>query len=245
LVEVIRHRPEDYGLTVDGVPPSTTPSGTEIDVDDGEFDARDALRTPAFWLISLGHGSALLIVGAVLVHLVSHLNENLGYSLATASLIVTLMTAMQVAGQLIGGVLGDRFEKRIIATVCMGMHAAGLLLVAYASAFWMAVAFAILHGLAWGIRGPLMQAMRADYFGRRSFGVIMGFSSMIVMFGQVAGPLIAGILADRTGSYEAGFTVLAILAAFGSLFFLFAVRPKARSRPPEAVRETVTTAAAD
>jgi MFS family permease len=107
----------------------------------------------------------------------------------------------------------------------MGMHMTGLLLVAYATMLPMVVAFAVLHGLAWGVRGPLMQAMRADYFGTASFGVIMGLSSLIVMFGNTAGPLVAGILADRTGSYEAGFTVLAVLAGLGSIFFLLAVRP--------------------
>ena len=68
----------------------------------------------------------------------------------------------------------------------------------------MVIAFAILHGLAWGVRGPLMQAIRADYFGRSSFGVIMGFSTLIIMVGLVAGPLVAGVLADATGGYEKG-----------------------------------------
>ena len=27
------------------------------------------------------------------------------------------------------------------------------------------IAFALLHGTAWGLRGPFMQAIRADYFG--------------------------------------------------------------------------------
>ena len=48
--------------------------------------------------------------------------------------------------------------------------------------------FAIAHGMAWGIRGPLMQAMRADYFGRASFAKVMGFSSTIIMVGTVGGP---------------------------------------------------------
>jgi cyanate permease len=41
----------------------------------------------------------------------------------------------------------------------------------------------------------------------------------------MGGPLVAGMLADRTGSYVVGFTVLAALAALGSLFFLGARRP--------------------
>jgi MFS transporter, OFA family, oxalate/formate antiporter len=84
----------------------------------------------------------------------------------------------------------------------------------------------VLHGLGWGMRGPLMSAIRADYFGSAAFGRITGMSSMVVMFGMMGGPIVAGVLADRTGSYVLGFSVLAALAAVGSLFFLLARRPR-------------------
>jgi sugar phosphate permease len=241
LTAVIRHRPEQYGMTVDGVPegePLDARPGAAAEAAPVDFTPREAVRTRAFWLISLGHGSALLVVSAVLVHLVAHLNENLGYSLGTAALVVTLMTCMQMAGQLGGGILGDRFSKRLICTLCMLMHAAGLLLVAYATTLVMVVAFAILHGLGWGMRGPLMQAMRADYFGRASFGMIMGLSALIVTFGNTLGPLVAGAMADRTGSYETGFTVLAVMAGIGSLFFFLATKPKPPARRLEPVPPT-------
>ena len=90
--------------------------------------------------------------------------------------------------------------------------------------------FVLLHGLAWGARGPLMQALRADYFGSSSFGSIMGISSLIVMLGTTLGPLIAGILADWTGSYRAGFLVLAALAAVGMSFFVLATPPAPPTR---------------
>ncbi|MDQ3396362.1 MAG: MFS transporter, partial [Deinococcota bacterium] len=118
---------------------------------------------------------------------------------------------------------------RIIATVAMFGHASALLALAYApSSFWV-VFFAIVHGIAWGARGPLMQAIRADYFGRRYFATIMGTSSLIVMLGMVAGPLIAGYMADRFGNYQLGFTILAGLAAFGSIFFILAKEPSVPS----------------
>jgi hypothetical protein len=53
----------------------------------------------------------------------------------------------------------------------------------------------------------------------------MGFSSLIVTLGNTTGPIVAGVLADRTGNYEAGFTVLAIGALLGSGFFMFAKKP--------------------
>jgi OFA family oxalate/formate antiporter-like MFS transporter len=137
-----------------------------------------------------------------------------------------------MVGQIGGGWAGDRFSKRAIVVGCMLGHAVALLLLAFASAFWMVLAFGVLHGLAWGVRGPLMSAMRADYFGSASFGTITGVSSMVVMLGMMGGPLVAGILADRTGSYEIGFSVLAGLAALGSVFFWLARRPPPPRRLP-------------
>jgi MFS family permease len=55
----------------------------------------------------------------------------------------------------------------------------------------------------------------------------MGFSSMIIMWGMISGPLIAGVMADRFGNYQYGFTVLAALAALGSIFFFLAKKPPA------------------
>jgi len=107
---------------------------------------------------------------------------------------------------------------------------AGLLLLTYAVAVTLVIGFALLHGVAWGLRGPFMQAIRADYFGRAAIGMILGLSYMIIVVGQVGGPMIAGVLADMTGDYRLGFTILALLAGIGSLFFLFARWPKLPSR---------------
>jgi sugar phosphate permease len=230
LARVFRRRPEDHGETVDGLPPEPP---TTADAPGGpapaprrEFSAREALATPAFWLLSLGHGFALLVVFGVNVHAITHMKEGLGYSLQQASLVITLVTLSQLGGIMFGWWLGDRYEKRFVAAGCMLSHAAGLLMLTYATGPAMVVAFAVLHGVAWGVRGPFMQAIRADYFGRRAIGMILGLSSLIIVIGQIGGPLIAGVAADLTGNYRAGFTLIAVLAALGSLFFLLARRPR-------------------
>ena len=243
LSQVIRRRPEDYGEVVDGIrePATTAPvetaRGTQLALaPERDFTAAEAIRTPAFWFISLGHASALFVVGAVNIYAISHMKDDLGYSVAAASLVITFMTTMQIVGMVVGGYLGDKMDKRIIAFGCMAMHTAGLLLLAYAVVLPMIIAFAMLHGFAWGARGPLMQAIRADYFGRSSFGMIMGISSIIVTMGNVVGPMLAGFLADSTGSYQTGFTILAIMTAFGSVFFLLCRRPTPPAPQRDALR---------
>ena len=233
LASVIRNRPSDIGEVVDGKAQlEVTPkirSSAEEGLDTRDFTAREALRTPAFWLLSLGHGFALFVVQAVIVHSIAHLKEGLGYTIEQAALVYTLVVVFQVLGVGLGWLLGDRYDKRFIAAACMLGHGVGLLLLTYAVAWPMVLAFAALHGTAWGLRGPFMQALRADYFGRSAIGMILGLSFMVIMVGQIGGPMIAGLAADLTGNYRAGFTALGVLAVLGSAFFLAARRP---ARPP-------------
>ncbi|MFM7570454.1 MAG: MFS transporter [Betaproteobacteria bacterium] len=189
------------------------------------FTLHEAMRTRAFWLLALGHGAALLVVGAVNVHAITHMKEGLGYSVNAASLIIMIMTLAQIGGVLLGIWIGDRFIKRRVAALAMLGHFLGLLMLTYASGTAMLVAFAVLHGAAWGVRGPFMQAIRADYFGRRAIGMILGMSSVVVAIGQVAGPLVAGVLADLMGDYRLGFTVLALVSLAGAWAFVAAVQP--------------------
>lgn len=232
LVSMVRHRPDEIGEEPDGgLPPS--PEERAARPRRRDFTARQAMRTRAFWLISVGHALALLTVSAVMVHLALHLTEGLGFSLAAAGGVVAMLTVFQMLGQLSGGYLGDRFDKRWICAACMLAHTAGLLLVTFATAWWMVVAFAVLHGLAWGSRAPLMVALRADYFGASSFGTIMGFSSLVAMLGMSGGPIVAGYMADVSGDYESGLALLACLSLAGAFAFLAATPPAQPEAPEE------------
>ncbi len=228
LAFVMRGRPSRYGEFVDGEPPAATPSklpALEAEKAARDFTVREALRTSAFWLLSLGHGFALFVVTAVNVHAITHMKEGLGYPVETAALYIMLMTVAQIGGIALGAAIGDRFEKRLICAACMLMHMSGLLCLTYATGPAMVAAFALLHGTGWGLRGPFMQAIRAEYFGVSAIGMILGLSFMIIVVGQIGGPMIAGAAADLTGNYRAGFTLLALLAGVGSVFFLMAKKP--------------------
>jgi MFS family permease len=153
------------------------------------------------------------------------MKEGLGYTLAQASFVITLMTVSQGCGVLLGAAVGDRWDKRRVAAGCMVAHMAGLLVLTYAVHPLMLGAFAVLHGVAWGLRGPFMQALRADYFGLQSIGMILGLSAILISLGQIGGPLMAGGFADLTGNYRFGFTLLALIVGAGSLLFLLARKP--------------------
>ena len=102
------------------------------------------------------------------------MKEGLGYTIEEASFAIMLQTVAQLGGMGLGMWIGDRFDKRILCTFCMLGHMSGLLLLTYATGPAMIVAYAILHGAAWGLRGPFMYAIRADYFGRSAIGTDPG-----------------------------------------------------------------------
>ena len=223
LTQLMRATPEEYGLELDG---KAQPLNADAPVSgSSDFSAREAIRTRAFWYIAVGHSLAFTVVYAVNVHAITHMNTSLGYSLPVAAGVIAVMTGFTILGQFVGGILGDRYEKRIIAMLAMWFHVVGLLALTYASSAFLIATFAVFHGLGWGIRGPWMQAMRADYFGRREFGTIMGYSFFIAMLGTVVGPLVAGAFASSLGDYKLGFTLLAGAALFGSFLFFHAKPP--------------------
>jgi sugar phosphate permease len=235
LVQLMRHRPEDYGMLPDGVKPAAKgewpPPGGETLVATSamsrvDFTVREALHTGAFWFLSIGHSLALFVVGAMSVHLIPHLTENIGTSLAAAATVVSIMIGAMMAGQLTGGVLGDRFSKRWISVIAMFGHCAAMMILVYAGSLTPVIVAAIIQGFSHGFRGVQMMPLRADYFGRASFGTIMGFSSTVMILGTVSGPIIAGQIADRTGDYRLAFQIMAATALAGAVFFFLAKKPE-------------------
>lgn len=235
LTRLFHHRPEDVGLTVDGEPDDQPEEGQpetpRAAAGAVELSTRQALRTGAFWAISLGHASSVMILGTVMVHMVPHLTLRLGLSVSQASLAVLLVTVMQFVGLMLGGVIGDRVDKRLATATCVALHGGGLLVLAAATSWFGVASACVMQGLAWGVRGPLMSAMRADYFGRESYGKIFGLSSMLVMLGSTSGPLIAGALVDRYGNYQLAFRLLALAGVLGTLSFALARRPRPSRAP--------------
>jgi MFS family permease len=231
--QVVRHRPEQYGYLPDGDTPverTASNGGAEAAGDGGEvsFTVKQALRTRAFWFISLAHGASVLVVSVTQVHYTAHVIERFGISLTAAAALITLQTTTNFIARPLGGWLSDKVTSRTVIMVAMVMHSVALLMLAFGTSLWMVAGFALLNGFAWGARVPVVVSMRAEYFGSRSFGAIMGLSSMVVTAGSVAGPVLAGLSYDMTGSYEFGFTVLAILAGLGTFFLVFTPPPTNR-----------------
>ena len=149
---VIRRRPGDIGEVMDGIGSRSRDPVSDLENESREtapdFTAREALRTPAFWLLSLGHGCALFVVTGVNTHAIMHMKEGLGYTIEAASFAMMLQTLAQLVGVGLAAWIGDRFDKGILSALCMLGHMSGLLFLTYATGPAMIIAYAILHGTA-------------------------------------------------------------------------------------------------
>ncbi len=227
LPRFIYSRPEDRGLYPDGeqrAAHSTDESSTAVaDIEEG-LTVRQALRTQAFWFISFGHGLGSMIILAIMSQL-GLLMKDLGYGVQTTANLVIVYTAVSIVFQLAGGYIGDRVPKNVALFAFTGLQAVAVVVLVLAPNLGMIYIFAVLFGIGFGGRTPLTTAIRGEYFGRASFGKILGISTlpMNAML-LIAGPM-AGFMRDKLGDYDLAFLSLAGLNGIGAVLFLIARKP--------------------
>ncbi len=242
---VIRNRPQDYGLLPDGdlpAPPSTvgTVQGSATrsrDAAGGDLTASQALRTSAFWLIAFGHGFTSMVILAIMSHL-GLLIVDKGYTVETTGLIVAVYTVVAMGFQLVGGYLGDRVPKRLALFVFTSIQAGAVVVLTTANSLSTFFLFAVLFGIGFGGRNPLTVAVRGEYFGRTSFGKILGLSTVPMNLLLLISSPMAGYMRDRLGTYNEAFLILAGLNFFGGVLFLMARRPRLAPAPQPIETET-------
>ena len=214
--------------TIDVIAPVTSTLAPEVKEDpapSADWTAAQALRTPAFWFISFGHGFTSMVLLAIMAHL-GLLMEDAGFSVQTTAWLVSLYTAVAMVFQLVGGYLGDRISKRIALFIFSSLQAAGVVVLAFSTSTHMLILFAILFGIGFGGRNPLTVAIRGDYFGQASFGKILGLSTVPMNILMLLAPPFAGWMRDTRGDYTTAFLILAGFGFLGGICFLFAKRPE-------------------
>ncbi len=192
-----------------------------------DFTPKEALRTPAFWSISITHMLVNLSTGAISGHLFLHLTDANGVNLddATASGVMPILVVTAFIFQLTGGIMGDRISKRVLVPFLLLIQGGSLVILAVADSFVMAAVFAVVWGIGFGARTPLLHAMRGEYFGRRHFGTILGLSSFPMSIGITLAPFVMGWVHDIQHTYEWSLYVLAVTCVMASVTILFAARP--------------------
>ena len=231
---VVRNKPEEYGMVPDGEHgPTETGDGVE---DEGEpepaFTAREALQTRAFWCIAIAHIASAVPIVTLSIHLAPKLTD-IGLSLPMAGVVVTASTIVALPTQFISGYLGDKFPKPPLIFAVLTLQAIALLVIAVTTTIAGAFLFAVLFGVSFGGRMPLLFSIRGEYFGRKSFATIMGMSQLPSNFMMIGAPLFAGYMFDTTGSYFIPFSFFAAFTFLGAFLILFAKKPIPKEPQPK------------
>ena len=221
-------RPEDVGLQPDGRAPdgaAVSAIGYAAPVD-AEFSRRQAMRTPAFWLLLLYTALVYPVQAGISLHQAPHLIER-GIAPTTAATIVSTFSLFSAAATLVCGFLPRRLSIRYpLAAIGLFLAVSAVLMRSETSPGEAYLA-AALFGLGVGGILTLLPIAWADYFGRANFGAIRSVALSVQVVAQACGPLVSGALRDWTGDYQSAFACFAVLAGLGAVAALTANRPRA------------------
>jgi len=120
------------------------------------------------------------------------------------ALLLPLIIATAV-GAVVSGFLADKVGHRRLLRPGLALFAVGATLSVLVSDMGQAVPVMVLVGLANGVLTALHIPFLADLVPKRHAGEFMGFASMIWSVAQPVGAVLAGFLADFTGSFRGVF----------------------------------------
>jgi MFS family permease len=191
-----------------------------------EWTLRRAVGTRRFWALWFAYLCTPLAVFSVTTHQVAFAIDR-GFEPLLAASVFGVMGLMSIAGRASFGLAADRVGGPLAATISYGCTACGsLALLALDRNPWAGwlVVYALLFGLGFGARGPIITAMATDFFGGRRFGVIYGALSVGNGLGGAIGPWFGGVVHDLMGSYRVVFLTSVLFCAVGSTCFWLAGR---------------------
>ena len=108
---------------------------------------------------------------------------------------------------------------------------AAVYLLAITTSVQMAFSYAVLFGIGWGMRTPIVNAIQGEYFGRKSQGIIRGWLQSLSLPITIIAPVAAGVFADLQGTYRPTFIVMSLIMLAGSVLVFLAPPPKPPYNP--------------
>lgn len=221
---VMRRSPEAVGLAPDGDPAPVAGARTPARPVEVSLTAREAARTPAFWLLVASTNLAGLGFFGVNLHLFSFVTDR-GAAAATAAALVTYLYLLHTAAKPLWGVIAERVHVRYCIAACYAGGGLGLVVLLLVPTVAGLIAFATIYGLTRGAQSFVTSLAWADYFGRGAQGAIRGLAAPFRFVASAAGPVVGGFLYDVTGNYGWAFGIFAAAFGLGALVALAAAPP--------------------
>lgn len=265
LALVYRTRPEQYGMLPDGdpVPPAgvtpaaasaasagaaghgAVPRAATADGLEENFTTKQALKTPAFWILVVLFGAQMFGTGAINVHLVSYLETpEVGFTTWEAASVLSFFTVLSIFGRLGGGWAIDRYGARATMAVLVALMAVGFLVLVNMNAYWMVPVYALIYGTAFGGLMTGRSVIIGNFFGRNSFGTISGILNSATVPAAIFAPVFMGWVFDTTGSYRPAIWVMIVISLIAVPLTMLARPPKPRQAPPASTPTPAPTSGA-
>lgn len=213
---VVRYpRPDETPEAVDDAETETGP-GAQVGLG-------AAIRTRSFWLLAFALFSFYFYYLGVLYNLPAFLTD-LGYSNPEAARRYAGAVFVGIFGKLAIGLLADRVPRRLAMLANFALVALASLLLLYVDRPGWLVVFLVVHGFAVAAENVTLPLIVAEVFGVHSMARIYGWLMVTLFLGGAAGPVFAGFVHDRLGSYDAAFACFAVLNAASLLGLVFVRR---------------------
>ena len=185
------------------------------------------MRTSRFWWIALGYFGALFAWYAVQVHQTKYLIE-VGFTPLVAAWSLGIVSVVGIPGQIGFGALSDRIGREWVWTAaCCGFAICYATLIALEHGpsqpllYLMVISQGVLGYAATSVMGPIV----AEIFEGPHYGSIFGTITVALIGGGAAGPWVAGLVRDATGSYRLAF-LLAIACCVISAAAIWLAAPR-------------------
>lgn len=173
------------------------------------------MSTSVFWItlmvlvpVNAGFGGVQFNLGALV--------DDLGFEAGHAATLISITALSMIVGKLFFGALGDRVDHRKLFWVMVVLMSGAMWLFAHSTGLNGLISGAVFMGLATGGVLPMSALVVGSRFGAENFGRVMGLVNAGMTLGSV-GPLLAGWVFDRTGSYEVAFLVFLVALLPGAV----------------------------
>jgi MFS family permease len=203
-----------------------------VGISSTDFTISQALHTATYWLLALAIGLRLVAQSALTVHMVPMLvSRDVGEGMAAA--LVSVNAFIRLPTMIGAGFLADQWSRTKISAVAMVAGAVAAATIAWGpGGIVTGVAFVVLFATAQA-SNSVTWALVGQFFGRKNFGSLRGGVTMVQSLMSTGGPLVAGWIRDRTGSYTIAFFWIGVIYLLSALLFWRLKRPEEPNGPED------------
>lgn len=189
------------------------------------WTVRAAMRTGTFAAIVVPMIVVQTVVTTMHSTLVAHVAA-LGLGSAAGAWAMSLLALSGTIAKGVTGAAAERHDPRRLLAAGLAFQAGGIALLCVAGGIPATMIAALLFGTGWGLAWLAAHILLLRYFGGAIAGDLTAMATMATTV-AVLGPLSAGWVADRTGSFVPVFAVFVALLALVTLTTLLLLRSPA------------------